>query len=360
MNPGQLIPQAEAIPASATLIWILNLITFAIHILLVNIVLGSSIIMLYERKKKKKSKEPMPHVAMAAGKVPSVMALAINFGVAPLLFLQVLYGNFFYTSSILMGMYWISVVLLLLIAYYGLYGHSKFFKKHSMATLSLAVSVVTILVIAFFLVNNNTLMAMPEAWATYFSQRKGTILNLSYSSLWPRYLHFLVASVAVGGLFKAFLSHWQKRKNDGYEKYDEDVARGLKIFTLATGVQALVGLWYFLSLPALMRNQFLGDNLFYTVVFCLGVCLALGSILLGAMKKLILTLGTALGTILLMVLTRANLRTIMVGRYQKLEELPVEPQYAFGTVFFVFFAGGIALIAYMIKISFSKDSGRSA
>ncbi len=48
--------------------------------------------------------------------LPLVIAFAVNFGVAPLLFLQVLYGHFIYTSSILMGIFWISIIPALIIA----------------------------------------------------------------------------------------------------------------------------------------------------------------------------------------------------------------------------------------------------
>ena len=38
-----------------------------------------------------------------------------------MLFLQVLHGNLIYTSSILMGVYWLSVIGLFILAYYRAY-----------------------------------------------------------------------------------------------------------------------------------------------------------------------------------------------------------------------------------------------
>jgi hypothetical protein len=41
--------------------------------------------------------------------------------VAPLLFLQLIYGDSLYTSSVLMAVYWFSMPLILIVAYlYGL------------------------------------------------------------------------------------------------------------------------------------------------------------------------------------------------------------------------------------------------
>ena len=51
------------------------------------------------------------------------MAFAVNFGVAPLLFVQVLYGHLFYTSSILVAVFRLAVIPLLIVAYYALYLH---------------------------------------------------------------------------------------------------------------------------------------------------------------------------------------------------------------------------------------------
>ena len=43
--------------------------------------------------------------------LPIFTSFAITQGIVPLLFIQLLYGPLFYTSSILMGSYWISIVL---------------------------------------------------------------------------------------------------------------------------------------------------------------------------------------------------------------------------------------------------------
>ena len=58
---------------------------------------------------------------MMIHRLPMVMAFVINLGIPPLLFSQVLYGRAFYTSSVLIGAYWIAVILLLMASYYGLY-----------------------------------------------------------------------------------------------------------------------------------------------------------------------------------------------------------------------------------------------
>jgi hypothetical protein len=47
---------------------------------------------------------------MMARRLPIVMTYVINLGVPPLLFTQVLYGQALYTSSVLIGLWLISVI----------------------------------------------------------------------------------------------------------------------------------------------------------------------------------------------------------------------------------------------------------
>ncbi len=67
------------------------------------------------------SQEMLQVSGMFAHRLPTLMVFVINLGIPPLLFAQVLYGCALYTSSVLIGTYWISVILLLMASYYGLY-----------------------------------------------------------------------------------------------------------------------------------------------------------------------------------------------------------------------------------------------
>ena len=109
MNPSQLIPSPDTIPAQSWLFFVLGLFTFTLHILVVNVALGGSMITLFSRLKSWSNLETSLHGAIAS-KIPILFALGINLGVAPLLFLQVIYGHLFYSSSVLMAVYWILII----------------------------------------------------------------------------------------------------------------------------------------------------------------------------------------------------------------------------------------------------------
>jgi len=53
--------------------------------------------------------------------MPIVVALGVNFGIVPLLFFQLGYAKAFYSATILMAWSWLSIVVLMIFAYYGVY-----------------------------------------------------------------------------------------------------------------------------------------------------------------------------------------------------------------------------------------------
>ncbi len=355
MDPTKLIPVPEAIPAPSWLLMLLGLLTFMLHILLINVALGGSILLFFSRAKKEPNLQTDLHGALAP-KIPVTFALGITLGVAPLLFLQVLYGHFFYTSSVLMAVYWILVIPLLIIAYYGAYIHVRNYGvRNVLSKAAIAVSAVILLYIAFAYVNNMTLMLHPAKWVAYFENRGGTILNTGDATLIPRYLHFVAASIATAGLLLAII--WNFRKKKDAEAADEKVKTGLRIFAIATAVQMAVGFWFLLSLPSEFIVQFMGRNVLATIFLFAGVLLAIGAMVGGFLNKLQLTVWHFTGTIIAMVITRAILRSMYLDGTFSLGQLQLEPQYGIMTLFFVVFVVGLAAVGYMIKTAVNAGKG---
>jgi Na+/alanine symporter len=94
----------------------LQLVTFPLHLLLMNAMLGSAGIALIQHFSKEKMSEKLSKTISSA--LPVLLAFIVNLGVAPLLFLQVIYGHFVYTSAILMGLFRILIIPILVIAYF--------------------------------------------------------------------------------------------------------------------------------------------------------------------------------------------------------------------------------------------------
>ena len=231
----------------------------------------------------------------------------------------------------------------------------------SAKTLSMVAAVISsllLLYIAFMLVNNMMLMLHPEKWTAYFNNRKGTILNLDDPVLFPRYLHFVTASIAVAGLFSAII--WYYRMKKGREGAQEKIENGLKIFAIATMIQIIVGFWFFIAIPSKIRMYFMGDTILYTLVLLAGIILAIASLMTAFLKKLIPTVALLLRTVLVMVVNRAFIRAAYTEEFFSLSSLEVAPQYSVLVLFFLVFVVGIFIVRYILNAAWIVTEGRDA
>jgi hypothetical protein len=349
MNPALLIPTADAIPVPWGWIYVLLMVTFLLHILVMNAMLGGGIIALIGSLKGGKQNHQINREF--SYKWPYTIAFAVNMGVAPLLFVQVLYGNFIYSSSILMAVWWLSIVALLIFAYYAAYLYDfKFDSLGSLRVFVLEFAVIIMLIIAFFFCNNMTLMLHPEKWSAYFNLAGGTVLNLSDPSLFPRYLHFVVGSIAIAGLYLAVIGHFGLVKSSINK--DTLIDKGMFYFTTASAVQIIIGLWFLLALPKDIMMLFMGRSSYATLLLIIGVLLGLGVLHLGYRRKLLPTCISALLLLLIMILIRDMVRVAYLSPYFNLSKLVVKPEYSPLIFFLLIFAIGLGLIAYMLKLTF--------
>ncbi|MUM78888.1 hypothetical protein GKC30_14740 [Pseudodesulfovibrio sp. F-1] len=348
MNPASLIPLAEPIPIHWAWFDLLLVTTFTAHILFMNALVGSAAIGLVHAMRGDSG------LAREVGKkAPPLLALTINLGVAPLLFLQVNYGQFDYVSSVLMGGWWLAVIAALMLAYYGFYaykfGHDAL--SPGRRTALLAVSLVGTLYVALMLTTNMTLMLRPEFWPQYFEKTGAAVLNFGDPTLYPRFLHFMVGAAAVGGLFVALLGRWGK--NDAF------VEVGMRWLNRATLVNLGIGLWFLVSLPPDILLAFLGGSLPATLTLVAGLGCAGMLLAAGFRKQPIQATVWAVLTVFFMSLTRHWLRTLFLAPWFNIKDTPVTGQYSPVLLFAVFLVAGVAAMAYMLKLYFKSREGRA-
>ena len=357
MRPD-LIPNLDPNPLPAPF-WVFKLllvVTFFLHILAMNAMLGGAILALTA---KWRAKEPHSHRLFAdiAKKLPSLLPATITIGIAPLLFVQVIYGQFIYTSSIIVAWPWLLVLLFLLIAYYGFYFASfQSGRQPGKAALAMFFSVFLALVIGFTYSNNFTLAQNPTQWAQkYLKDPSGWNLNLAEPSLIPRYLHFVVAAIAVGGLLLMFLAASKWRTDREYA--DEVLRFGGKAFLYATMAQFVVGFWFLFSLPRDIRMIYLGDYPLASGLLAVGVAAAIGAIFLASealrtrnirVAAVYLPSVTAV-LILVMSVMRELLRDAYLKPYFHPEQMRVETQWSVFPLFLALFVGGVVLWLIMLK-----------
>ena len=134
------------------------------------------------------------------------MTYVINLGVPPLLFAQVLYGRALYTSSVLIGSWWIAVIPLLMACYWSLYQFSGRLDKGRSAWWYGGAAFVLAGLIAQIYTSNMTLMLRPEAWAAmYQTSPAGAHLPSGDPTLPWRLLTFFCGALLTSGLWMLWL-----------------------------------------------------------------------------------------------------------------------------------------------------------
>jgi hypothetical protein len=347
-------PDPAGLPAPAALLKFLLVLTFVLHVVPMNLVLGGGLAAgfaawrasLLRRAGRPDAAALYLGVARdLAAILPVSTAFAVTFGIAPLLFVQVLYGQLFYTSSVLMAWVWLSVVLLVMAGYYGYYGLS--FQRERIERLGWlgVASGVAFVLVAFVFTLNMTLMLRPERFhALYAASELGLHVHLDEPTLWPRFTHFVVAAFAVTGLAIAGLGGIRARRDPTGGAFAR--SQGLNLFTAATVVQLGVGPWFLASLPDPVARAFLGGHAEDTALLAVAVLLALVALVV---VRRSLTWGSAilLVTIAGMSVVRHRVRALALEAVFSPDTLPVRPQWGVFAVFVLCLLAGVALVAWM-------------
>lgn len=348
MNPASLIPAPDAIPVPWGWFYILLMVTFLLHLLVMNAMLGGGIIALIGSLQG--GSENTLLAKEFSYKWPYTIAFAVNMGVAPLLFVQVIYGHFIYSSSILMAVWWFAIIAMLILAYYAAYIYDfKFDALKGTRIFLLEFSVVSLLIIAFFFTNNMTLMLEPRRWGEYFNNAGGTLLNLADPTVLPRYLHFVIGAIAIAGLYLALIGHFNLRKSSINKQIL--IAKGMTYFTLATSVQIVFGFWFLLALPKPVMMTFMGGSAYGTGLLVIGIVLTIAALYLGHKRNPVAASAAALVLLVVMILMRDLVRVIYLKPYFQMSDLAVKAEYSPLIFFLVVFAAGLALVGYMLKLA---------
>lgn len=190
------------LPASAPFLEALLTIAFVCHLLFVNLMVGSTLLVLGFEVKGRGGDRTFVHLARTLAATVTVnKSLAVVMGVAPLLVINVIYTVHFYTANALTGTAWILLVPTIATAFLLLYIHKYTWDRWAnrparrIAILGTAASLLLFVPLVFLA--NVTLMMLPDEW----SRVSGFWSTLTLPGVLPRYLHFINASIVLSSLF---------------------------------------------------------------------------------------------------------------------------------------------------------------
>lgn len=298
--------------------------------------------------------------------MPVLIALGINFGIVPLLFVQVAYFRAFYPATILMAWPWIAVIVWLTVAYYGVYlyafglrdeGNAMKPWKRAMGW----VSAVLFLVIGFTFANALSLMTHVDGWTEIWRQQQpagaagtvaGTALNTGDPTLVPRWLLMLGLAVGTTAVWMVVDAAWfGRRESDAYRRWVGVLAP--KLYAVGAAWFVLAGSWYvFFAMPIRLFGS-VSMALFGLLAGAapLGVLALLGMVRGRAAENRQLALGVGLaqfGALALNAIARQMVQNAELRPFVDVAAQPTAVQWSPLVIFLLLFAGGLTLIGWMV------------
>jgi hypothetical protein len=355
------IPLADPLPlpAPAGVLWALLQLTFLFHLVAMNVVLGGSILALHARfsRRGEGASHRAALVAFFEGALPVAVAATVTLGVAPLLFVQVLYGRLFFTSSILMAGFWLAIVPLVILGYYGAYRLA--FQGGAPGGRPRAVAALVALLfaaVAFLQVSNATRALRPETFlGAYRADHRGLTLNLADPTFWPRTLHLLVGAVAVAALGAALYGVFRRAREPQLSAWA--IRQGTTVFGVATAANVFVGMLFLLAQPKTTLIRLVGGDSRAMTLLALGIVLGiavagLALLALGTKNAVAATwaqVGLLGATLVVMVLLRDQVRQIALREAGFEYPSRVAAQWGPFATFVVLLVAAGAAIAWMAR-----------
>ena len=229
-----MFPAVDPIPLPAP-VWLMKLlshVTLALHFSAVMILVGSLALVVWHNLRGRAAgrSDQIDASFVLARRMPVVMTWVINLGIPPLLFTQVLYGRAIYSSSVLIGVMWFSVIPLVMLAYWMLYATSSRIEAGKSGWPTALVALFVAMGIGQIYSMNMTLMLRPEVWQQMYTNSPSGLQGVSGDpTMMPRWLFVMSGGLVFGGLWALMLSNMGHLKD------------GVKAILRRSGLVAVVG-----------------------------------------------------------------------------------------------------------------------
>ena len=229
-----------ALPTSTLIYIVLLIATYALHAIFMQYTIGGALWTLGAAIRGRFSPSANASRDVLAIVVrdwlPSAVSGAITAGIAPLLFVQIVYQKSFYTANLLLFNRWMLLLPALIIAIYALYvvkAH-KFARGRFVKSLAAAVATALIAYTGLAFVENHLLSLQPAAWPAIYG---GTAHGPRVEQIALRFGMWLFAALPTF----AMLAAWQLRlgAGDANDSDRTESARPLAIFALLSTCVAM-------------------------------------------------------------------------------------------------------------------------
>lgn len=365
------------IPAAAWVFTLLLTGTMYLHVLFMNFAVGGCVIatVLDSLTLLRRGNHDLT-VRIIWQVVPVALSLTITTGVAPLLFVQLLYGQFFYTANVLMGFVWLAVVGLLILGFYLAYfisyrlgnvpaGRMGTWNRSPAKRLPIsALCAVLFLSIAWVLTNNHMLSVQPDAWPQDGTWAQNRLIVTPALTV-PRFLHNVGGILAVSGVWIAAIGWWRKRRGVDPPQIALRIIRtGLWITTPILILAAVGGTVMLFGLPQEVRSGLVASTGLLSILWWIALIGVVGQVVFAVaalrrperFRHFAGLAGCMMLTLAGMLCGREQIRLSFLSRPGvafELDDWTVHWQRSTIAIFVVVLVIGLLLIAWMVHVSVS-------
>lgn len=243
------------LPFFPHLFLLLNVVVFALHIFAVQLMLGASGISIYGAYSNDANWRRLSLAMLDVAKI--AVSVAIVVGVAPLLFVQVVYDPHWYVSNVLSANWVIGFIVLLIVGYWFMYmfyfkNYNKDYSRPPKSRWSMVVSIAILLVVGFIMHMLTYQMLAPDQWQQWYmtnGQVDTTGSGIHDYNLW-RFFFFISMSVpVVGGWIVAYRRFFTPRADIDQTYLDWAGSLGVKLMQIGSGIALVFFIGWMMTLP---------------------------------------------------------------------------------------------------------------
>lgn len=229
----------------------LYVLTFVVHQLFMHYVLAGSLYLAWiatVSTRQSTAAIDRPLIATLRDWMPFLLSAAITAGIAPLLFIQIVYQHEFYTANLLLWWRWVIVVPVLIIAFYLLYllKSSMLWRGPYILRVLVSISAAVFFVfVGFCWTANHLLSCAGSDWPMVYATGR---LPFSVSLIVLRMLVWLGGSFATMAMIAGWQMLWQVNHVTQGEMVVSDAPRNIRILSVLSfagvAISTLAGAGY--------------------------------------------------------------------------------------------------------------------
>jgi hypothetical protein len=376
MDPHLLIKVSDAagVPAPYWFVQLFKVLGMTLHMVPMNLWYAGILLamLLYVRG----GEHARRFSARLMSQMPVIVALGVNLGIVPLLFLQAAYNKVFYPATIMMAWFWLSIIAMLIPAYYGVYAYSFGLRRpEGLSLVRRATGWLAALLfvgIGFVFANALSLMTRVSAWPELFAGHSmagaalGTALNTSDATFWPRWLLMFGLALGTTAAWSLVEAAWfARRESDDYRRWVKRFATWLYVASFAWA--AVAGSWYVLGTwsPEVRQTMFAWPMVLLTLVTGAAPALPLawlvlrrGLPVLSRAEATWLGLGQV-GVLAVNAVSRQIVQNRELRGFLDVARQPTAVQWSPLVVFLALFVAGLALVVWMLSQVVKAETGRA-